>query len=389
MSKPFDPRKILKHIRNDLLRPFFDLHGGLEGVAWNGLGDTDMGTVFAAWQKMPDDKREIVQVVLQDINELADDRGVKVLVEEIQRSAPQRLAECHAYPGKADRAMWTYLNARTAFNWAAHFARADALSSGRYWIKRNTLPKNAIAVTDAHKAALQQALTGFYWSTQMRGRFCVVEHYQRTNGSEYFFAYLEDYPDAPAVFENDGQVVRREERRAFDNVFVFNPGDGSLEMFAPGGKAVYEPLQKAFCKAVMGLDVGPADPLRPAYSLDHLLKPGRAMPTDPGDRIAEVKITRARLQVVDRPAEYVELGIDRRGGGGLDRAIQEYLNTARLPLDRLRVRQMSFQLVFAGNARARSVSFSVSCPNSCDLKSRPDAQRAIGERCLRLWEVTK
>ena len=40
------------------------------------------------------------------------------------------------------------------------------------------------------------------------------------------------------------------------------------------------------------------------------------------------------------------------------------------------------------DARPRPLMFSVSCPNSCGLKSKPDERRAIGERCLRLWEVT-
>jgi hypothetical protein len=49
---------------------------------------------------------------------------------------------------------------------------------------------------------------------------------------------------------------------------------------------------------------------------------------------------------------------------------------------------MAFELRFSADARPRPLRFSVSCPNSCDLKSKPDELRAIGERCLRLWEVT-
>lgn len=389
MAKNFNPRTILRKISNTLLQPFFDLHGGLDDVPWADLRETYVEPVFAAWQNMLDTPRKHVQVILQDINELADDRGVQVLAEELQRSVPDHMDEFCALGGMADRAMWAYLNARGAFSIAAYFARADAHASGRYWIKRNTLPTQPLSVTDDHRTALEAGLTDFYWQTQMRGRYCTVEHYTRINGSEYFFAFLDDYPDAHIVFEDNGEPVRREERRAFDNVFVFNPSDGSLEMYAKGGKKVYEPLQQVFCQSVLGLDVGPADPLRPAYVLDHLLHPGRSMPTDPNDRISAAIITKVRICPIDRPREYIELGIDpNRGIHGIDQAIAEYLNTARLSLDRIRAKQMSFRLEFPHDVRRWPLSFSVSHPNSCDLKSRPDDLRAIGERCLRLWEVT-
>jgi hypothetical protein len=134
MAKDFDPRRILHKISNSLTRVCFERAGVVEGIPWDDLGEAQVERIFTAWQKMPDDKRRLIQLVLQDINELANERGVKVLVEEIQRVAPDRLAEFEAIVGQADRAMWTYLNVKMAFVVAAYFARAEALSTGRYWI---------------------------------------------------------------------------------------------------------------------------------------------------------------------------------------------------------------------------------------------------------------
>lgn len=389
MSKTFDPRRILKRINNSLLRPFFDLHGGLPGVPWDELRETQVEPVYAAWQNMPEEMRRHVQVILHDINELADDRGLKVLVEELQRSVPVNFGEFEALPGQADRAMWAYLTSRNAFTIAAQFARAEALATGRYWVKRNELPQQMIEMKDSIKTALQNDLSQFHWDRQMRGKFCVVEYYVRANGSQYFFAYLDDYPDKQLIFDDNGHMVPREDRRAFEHVFVYSSNDGSLEMFARGGKAVYGPLQQIFCKAALGLDVDPADPVRPAYTLDHLLLPNRTLRTDPHDRIASVTITRVRLQPIDAAGDYIELGLDpNRGVHHIDQAIAEYLNTKRLSPDRVRVRQMSFKLLFTPDGPARSLSFNVTCPSTSDLKSKPDELRTIGERCLRLWEVT-
>ena len=81
-------------------------------------------------------------------------------------------------------------------------------------------------------------------------------------------------------------MIPQNERFAFSNVFVFNTDEGSLELVAKGGAAVHLPLQQAFCRSVLGIEVGRADPLRPAYQLGMLLDPGFALVTDPADCIA-------------------------------------------------------------------------------------------------------
>jgi len=71
--------------------------------------------------------------------------------------------------------------------------------------------------------------------------------------------------------------------------------------------------------------------------------------------------------------------------------IQHDLNHRSVTSARVRVRQASFRLTFMSDngAKPKTLSFNVSCPNSCDLKSKPDELRAIGDRCLRSWGVTQ
>ena len=146
MTKLFDPRKVLRQVSNALLKEFFSRRGELEEVPWDELKETHIGPIFDGWQALPDDDRNEVQVLLQDVNELADERGLGVLAEEIQRRAPQRLKEFGQWEGRMDRVMWVYLNVPEAFEEAALFARADALAAGRFWVKRNSLPAGKISV---------------------------------------------------------------------------------------------------------------------------------------------------------------------------------------------------------------------------------------------------
>lgn len=390
MAKPFDPRKILKHISNPLLQEFFSRRGELAEVPWAELSEHKIEPIFDAWQALPERQKLAVQVILRDINELADHRGLAVLAEEILWRCPERADEFKAQEGQADKAMWVYLNVQEAFDEAAMFARADALAAGRYWNRRNSLPKKKLTVDAAMCGKLAEALTAYYGPAQMRGRHCQVVHYQRSGGSYYFFAYLDNYPDKRLVFDGDGdEPTVRLDRDAFENVFVYNGEDGSMELFAQGGKKVWEPLQAAFCDAVLDEDVDPVDPLRPSFRLDHLLSPDYPLPADPRDGVEEARIT--RLRVAPRgSAGYVEIKADPKGHpNDIYRKIERWLKAEAIPADATRVLQASFRVKFQRDERNRqaTLTFDVSAPNSSNLKSKPDEQRAVGERCLKLWKV--
>jgi len=389
MARQFDPRKVLRDVSNGLLRKLFEQRNVLGDLPWDSMGETQIEPVFAAWQAMPERDRLTVQVILQDVNELADERGLNVLVEEVRRRAPERVGELAALEGRHDKAMWVYLNLPEAFDEAAMFARADALAAGRYWIKRNSLPQLTLDADEKLRTSLADAMTEFYWPTQMRGQHCSVEHYRRANGADYFFAYLDDYPDSHVIFDDAGRMQKRSDRSAFTNVFAYCPTDGTLELFAKGGRKVVGPLQTLFCKAVLDTDVDPADPAETAYQLDHLKNRSVALPTDPQDRIAEVQVRSLRLEVVGAPRRRITLDADPQGHrGDIYQMIDNYLNADALPSATLRVTHVKFCLTFMneGQGRPKTLTFNVG-PNSCDLKSKPEDMRAVGERCLKLWRI--
>ena len=389
MAKQFDPRKVLRDVSNGLLRDLFAQRGVIKDMPWDEMDETHVEPVFEGWQKMPERERLAVQVILQDVNELAGERGLNVLVEEVQRWAPERVSELAALEGRHDKAMWMYINLPEAFDEAAMFARADALAAGRYWVKRNSLPKKDIVADEKTRTALADALTEYYWPTQMRGQHCSVEHYRRANGAEYFFAYLDDYPDSHIVFDDAGQMQKRSDRYAFTNVFAYCPQDGALELFAKGGKKVIAPLQTLFCKAVLDEEVETAATAESAYQLDHLKNRSMPLPTDPADRVAEIQVRSLHLEIVGSPRRRITLDADPQGHrGDIYQMIERYLNSESLPLSKLRVVHAKFCLTFMheGKSRAKKLTFNIG-RNSCNLKSKTDEMRAIGERCLKLWGI--
>lgn len=386
MPPPFDPRKLLKQIANPLLREFFRRRNELLDVPWDTLTEHRIEPIYQAWQALPTRSQREVQDVLRDVYALANHRGLSVLKEEVFW---ERLGESCALGeqgSKAGAALWTYLHEPTAFARASVFARADALASGRYWVKRDDLPTRHVEPDAGVCRTLELALTSYYASTQLRGRCCKVVAYTRQEESIYFFAYLDDFEEAHMVFDQESSepVVRRG-RHAFENVFVLTPRVGTLELFAEGGKKVQRPLQSAFARAVLGIELGEAAPPRPAYRLDHLLKRDHPLVADPRDGVVDARMTRVRIAAPGSQG-YVEVAADPRA----DRYdIYTQLSRRIAPAAfgaGVRAIQATFVLKFQrspGRCGPTQMTINVSVPDSCDLRQKQEPYRTAGERFLR------
>ena len=367
MAKPFDLRKQLKLHDNGLLKRLFAEHGELLDFPWDSLRPQELEPLVEKWESMPETSRREVQVILQDISESADERGHKVLAEELGWRCPDRLEQFAAWNSLIDKALWAYLEARTAFDEAAIFARAEALRSGQFANRWNSLPKETIVLTDELKSALEDEVRAYYWKKELRGQVCRVHHYSRANGADFFFAYLPDWPDKRLVFDPDGNLTPREESYTFTNVFIYVPSEGALELVAKGGRRVHLPLRRAFCRAILKIEVDDEEPVRPTYGLDQLLDPDFAFRTEPEDRVAAVRLRRIRLEPnVHVPAiEYLEHKFheDARHADVLA-AINQQLAALKLDRSQVCVSQVGIQLLFMsdGRRKRKSMTFNISCP---------------------------
>lgn len=392
MAKAFDLRKQLKLHDNGLLRRLFADQKEMEGVDWDALKKYDVEPIAAAWEAMLEASRRHFQVILLDVNELSDPRGQKVLIEELEWMSPEKLPAFQACASPADKALWAYLEARHAFDAAAIFARAEAMRGGTYSNRWIGLPKDAITVNETMITALQDAVHEYYWKKELRGQVCRVHHYTRAGGAEFFFAYLPDWPDKLLVFDEDGNLTPREESYTFNNVFVYVPSQGAIELIAKGGKPVQKELRKAFCRTVLGIEVDDAEPVKPSYQLDHLLAPEFAFTTEAPDRIADVRLRRIRLvpKIKVKAIEHLEPKFTELATRSevMD-AIQRELTAHGLNRSQVRVSQVGIQLVFHGEGekKPKTMTFNVSTPNTSDLRTRPDDVRVIGERCIKRWGI--
>jgi hypothetical protein len=248
-----------------------------------------------------------------------------------------------------------------------------------------------LEVTEQLKLRLAEALRGYYPAEQGRGHYCHVEHYRRGNGSEYFFVYLDDYPDARLVFDATGQMRKQRECGAFDVIIVYCPVDGTLETFVHGGKPVREAIEDMFADAVLDAALDPELPGSAAYALDGLKDANFAFAIEPEDGVIGVRLRRLRVEVPGSPGRRITLEAGPKDApNAIHDMLQRYLNAEALPLAALRVIgvTITLDLANADGGRARTLTFDISHPSSCNLKSKTDEQRALGERCLKRWGIS-
>ena len=131
------------------------------------------------------------------------------------------------------------------------------------------------------------------------------------------------------------------------------------------------------------------DPLRPSVKLHQLLTPGFPLVTDPNDGIEDARITRLRL-APQGTGGHIEIKADPKGQrNDIYEKINRWLKAECRDMDATLVLQASFSIRFQhdGVGRPPMLTFDVSTPCYSNLKSKPDEQREVGERCLRLWKV--
>ncbi len=157
MAKSFDLRKQLKLHDKQLLRRLFSDLPEMASVPWDTLRPHQVDQIISVWEQIGEARRHY-QVILQDVNELADSRGHKVQLEEIQWRCEERMPELHLLRSRADRALWVYLEIPEAFQHAAMFSRTEALRNGRMANRYNSVPKVPIVVTPPQIELLERGL---------------------------------------------------------------------------------------------------------------------------------------------------------------------------------------------------------------------------------------
>lgn len=391
MANDYAPRLFLRQTENALLKEYFAAHGELTGIDWPHLRETEAETVYAGWMALPEERQEQVEQDFRDIFDLASAEGIRTVIDEARCSRVDITADLDARDGFLNKAFWVFLNHRDLFNRVALLDHADHLSR-RYWRKRKDLPRKQPDISAQALKELGDAVGAYYRENQGRGKWCRAEHYIRANGFHYFFAYPKDYTDTFVGYDDAGRFERRRQNPAFEVVFIYDPVDGTLDLYAQGDKKLKQDLQTLFARAILHEEIGEENRNSIPYDLSGLKNRTFAFPTDPADGVTEVRVRELRLSVVGNEKKRITFEVPPKGNqGDVHDLVEQALHEERLPLAMVNVTSAVIQMRFNntnGNGRAaKTVSFRIAVPDSCNLKDTP--HHLIARKYLKRWELER
>lgn len=395
MALQYAPRTFLRQTSNELLQACFGRIGVLQDLPWNELPNHHIDVIYDGWQSLPDAERLEVERTFEEAEALASEAGIKTIIDEGTFHGLDLASELQHLQNYRDKAMHVAIVHPRVFEVAGQINHAHSLSR-RYWQRRVGMPQTQPIVTPDAIGRFKNAISAYFRQNEGRGHRCTVDNYRRMDRHHYFFAYPDNYADTYLGHDEDGHFIRRAQRPAFEIVFLYDPIDGTLDIYAQGGKVVHESLQTIFCRTLLDQELPDSSPLGHPYELNGLKVRDflhRTRQTDPEDGIEEVQIRKLRLSVMGGANRKITIDVDPNGGpSAIYDTIDHLLNRENLPdaLFNITLAQFHFRFVHTGQGRQKSLTFEISHPNGSNLKScRREDHRQIAEKYLRRWGIDR
>lgn len=366
IHNPLREKSFFRKTSNALLKRFFDYHGVLADLEWNGRDESDVSDIYDACLKLPEDARGKITDDLENINDLASDRGMPCLVDAAGRWG----VDCKDLTAH-DLAMILFLDKRDAFDAAHDWWAIDHFQG--YTDFRGSRPAD-IADPEAGKANFEGAFSK-YMSSLEKGVEIQVDVYKDTNKVAYVVCH-EDYVKPVERFREHKLVVEKD-RPVFYATMVYYPRLGKLKVKASKNELI-EFSRDAFAAHILGnKNFFQHQHVKLIYDLDRFKRPWR-FETKDADQIEWVRVVGIRFAP------------DPKGNKDTVE-VRSYANLAQrlkdmnIDLSKATIKSVSLCFKFPGKGRSGSRTVNLSMPNRNNLGDSKNDQ--LIEGYLVDWEI--
>ncbi|MBI9017336.1 MAG: hypothetical protein JEZ07_08770 [Phycisphaerae bacterium] len=387
--KQYNPQLVMRQVSKKLLKTFFQENWNCcFNIDWDNLVKTQIQDIYDAFLKLPEERRRLLEVDLQDIHSIAaSDSGISILVEQASLICIDINQELEKYESRYDMAMAVFLKHPDIWKEAVPIVHVEHLSK-RFWYRRSNLPMTNSSPSQMAIDAFKTDISAFYLQAQGRGQSCQVDIINRNEHQDYYFVYLSDHTDTDITWDNQGQLKRINRRHAFEIVFIYDVFQGTLDIYAQGGKKIIQPLQQIFAKEILGIDIDPQDNSTP-YDVANLKQRSFTFATDPEDGISQVSVRMLKMSPLGNRKKKIIVKLPADGHPEEIYAfLDNDLNGEKLPLSVLQVERATISIKLNGYGRRKALTFDIG-PKSSNLKSQPENIRQIGEKYLRRWGIDR
>lgn len=384
-SRYTDPRDFVLHIRGELLSEYLKKGYGWDfpAIAKKDEKREESADRFMSFVKSQEDEtlRDKVFMELEYINSLSSQNHIQALCISAPNIDRQKVIENRA-ENYDERALLAFINYPKEFD--TYYSRANIEELG---VSELTLPSTVPieeVLNDAKIRDFEPKVQEVY-RVVYKGEKCKIKTYP--DGNKLLIrAYLEDLPTRDTAF--DGKTLNEKivRKPVFDVVFIYNPDLKMLGVRAIGGKQIVSDLKKLFCAHFLGIQSINTDAER--YSLASAQDLANLKLTvKPSYGVERVYLKSIRLKNKTIPHKLFVDVAGRTNYSGTD-AVQEILKELHLDTNHnWEVETVKITVIFnqVGKGRRKQVTVTITPPNTCDLKNRP--QDDTVRQMLKDWGI--
>ena len=317
-------------------------------------------------------RRELVEAELYRINDIADENGMRMLVDRLSGARIEFDGE--ATPQQI--ALWCRMEHPTMFERVYdQFWIEQAQSLVEYKASEAIEADLSGDTINRLEAAIREEA-----SREAEGRNCAIRSYTEAD-RVILVVHHRGYNQVIEEVDDTNQVVSRIVRPADISAVIYAQSTGRLKLHARK-QYVQERLRRLVGEVLFGdKDLFNSPESQAIYSLESLKDPAFTFRVEAGDPIDEVRLTELSLRL---PTEtYPKVTVYSRDGiAPALRHLQLNLVTADLIAANI---QFRFQ---TRDRRGRSLKVQVRPPNRCAYDhGSPNAHYA--EKCLRKWQIAR
>jgi len=290
------------------------------------------------------------------------------------------------------RSLWVFLNEHDSFRRAEEVCYTDGHRYGARMWSGYEGPKGLVPDSSAGTiAAFEQAARKLFGSLMAH-----CEMYRRTRSNfdqpdselHQLILFHDDLPDTYLEFDLEKErPVRRHRRPIVEVSITYEPATGVIEVVASVGK-LRDQLARIFADTILRQEIAAEQIALRRFDLSPLLQPFD-FAFDPVDGIESVKLVLLRLHQMNNPKRRLTLECPRRADGTIWEQARDVLtqgdDLARAGYVATKATLSVKFLPGVGNRRGETLTFNITVPNGCDLKSQTERQRLVGERYVKFW----
>ncbi len=383
-------RNFIRHSSAQGLQEYFtNKNIAVSGVDWSQDQATVASNVIQLLDHLPAEDQARLRIDAERINQMADEIGQAALL-----SAVTNTSQLSQMESALERSRWVYLHEPDRFRHAEDIRYADQYRHGRNWSGYQLPPSLPLHTDPVSLNTFKEKMKSLFGL----GDKVKVELFDRSlpddDGNDVdvvqVMIYQEGLPDAYLEFEGDEDIVSRIRRPVSEHAITYSPDSGTMEIVA-AKRERREEIAKAFTEDLLKqTDEVDKVPLR-QYCLDPLLN-GHGLDWDLNDNIDSVQLVMMKLKDLSGDGR-IQIEVPAKNEVNFHDYCREHFSdfnplTSKSFTPIQAVISIRFQPE-QGSTRKKVLPVKISLPNGCDLRSRTERERLIGEKYLKQWGLVQ